>query len=103
MAETVRLNDGSMEVIFTPKDVFLERLLREKLGDDAARCLADFIAELKDELERLERSEDYRLEMCREALDNFSEVLNLLDAPCLDREALKEAAQTGYDDLYRNL
>jgi hypothetical protein len=47
MAETVYLNDGSMEVIFEDKDVFLERLLREKLGDDVARCFRECVAELK--------------------------------------------------------
>lgn len=51
MAETVYLNDGSMEVIFEDKDVFLERLLREKLGDDVARCFRECVAELKEEIQ----------------------------------------------------
>lgn len=110
MAETVYLNDGSMEVIFTDKDVFLERLLREKLGDDAARCFTSCIEELKDDLKyqeesakEQERSADGYLAMCHEAVDSFSEVLMLLDAPRLDRKALKQAAQHGYDALYKNL
>ena len=37
MAETVYLLDGTMEVVLTEKDVFIDRLVREKLGDDAAR------------------------------------------------------------------
>lgn len=110
MAETVYLNDGSMEVILTDKDVFLERLLREKLGDAAAQCFTDFISEMKDDLryqvksaEEQERSADGYLSMCREAVDNFSEVLKLLDAPRLDRKALQKAAQIGYDALHKNL
>jgi len=110
MAETVYLNDGSMEVILTDKDVFLERLLREKLGDDAARCFTEYISELKDDLRyqeestaEQERSVDGYSALCYEAVDNFSEVLKLLDAPRLDRKALKRAAQIGYDALYKNL
>ena len=60
MAETVYLNDGSMEVIFEDKDVFLERLLREKLGDDVARCFRECVAELKEEIqEQQELVKDY--------------------------------------------
>lgn len=110
MAETVYLNDGSMEVIFTDKDVFLERLLREKLGDDAARCFTEYIAELKDDLrwqeestKEQEQSADGYLAMCHEACDNFSEILRLLEAPRLDRKALRKAAQIGHDALYKNL
>lgn len=110
MAETVYLSDGSMEVILTDKDVFLERLLREKLGDDAARCFTDYITELKEDMryqeestKEQERSADGYLAMCHEAVDNFSEVLKLLDSPRLDRKALKQAAQIGHDALYKNL
>lgn len=110
MAETVYLNDGSKEVILTDKDVFLERLLREKLGDDAARCFTSYIEELIEDLtlgqestEEQERIADGYSAMCHEALDNFSEVLLLLDAPRLDRKALKKAAQIGHDALYNNL
>ena len=110
MAETVHLNDGSTEVILTDTDVFLERLIREKLGDDAARCFTAYIAELKEILtyqeestSEQERSADGYLAMCHEAVDNFSVVLKLLEAPRLDRKALKNAAQIGHDALYKNL
>ncbi len=43
MAETVYLLDGTMEVVFTEKDVFIELLIREKLGDDAARFVSEYI------------------------------------------------------------
>ena len=111
-AMTVYLNDGSIEIIFAEneKDVFLERLIREKLGDDAARCFIDCIAGLKDELKWQAESAreqeciaDGYSAMCREALDNFGEVIKLLDAPRLNRKELKQVAQIGYDALYNNL
>lgn len=46
MAETVYLLDGTMEVVLTEKDVFIDRLVREKLGDDAARFISDYIEEI---------------------------------------------------------
>lgn len=110
MAETVYLLDGSMEVILTDKEIFLERLLRERLGDDAARCFTEYVEDLKDDLDlqatctdEQERSADGYSAMCRDAMDAFAEILRLLDAPRLNRKALKEAAQSGYDDLYKNL
>lgn len=88
MAETVYLNDGSMEVIFEDKDVFLERLLREKLGDDVARCFRECVAELKEEIqEQQELVKDYEgnadgyLDMCRDACESFTAIMELLEAP----------------------
>ena len=49
MAKTIYLNDGSMEVVFAEKDIFLERLLREKLGDDVARFFSEYVEELKND------------------------------------------------------
>ncbi len=51
MAETIYLLDGSREIVFTEKDVFIERLIREKLGDDAARFVSEYIKEIKEEAE----------------------------------------------------
>ena len=48
MAETLYLLDGSMEVVFDEKDIFLERLIREKLGDDAARFFSNYVNEIKE-------------------------------------------------------
>lgn len=110
MAETVYLNDGSVEFVFPEKGVFLERLLREKLGDEAARCFVEYITDLTDDLKQqeectkeYERIADGYSAMCHEALDNLSEVLRLLDVPRLNRTELKRAAQIGYDALYNNL
>lgn len=106
MAKTVYLNDGTMEVILTDKPVFLERLLREKLGDDAAQCFTECIEELRwmeESTKEQERIADGYLAMCREACENFSEILKMLEAPRLNRAALKEAVQAGYYELYNNL
>ena len=110
MAETVYLADGSREVILEDKGVFLERLIREKLGDDAARCFTEYIEELQEELklsrdstDEQERSADGYYQMCQDALNAFSSVLSLLNAPRLDRKALQAAVKSGYDDLYNNL
>lgn len=110
MAETVYLTDGSMEVILTDKGVFLERLIREKLGDDVARCFTEYIEELQEDLklsqdsvDEQERSADGYFQMCQDALNAFSSLLGLLNAPRLDRKTLRAVAQSGYDDLYNNL
>ena len=57
MAETVYLNDGSMEVVFDEKGIFLERLLREKLGDDAAHFFTNYVSEIKEEAKYTEEAQ----------------------------------------------
>lgn len=110
MAETCYLKDGRVEVVLESLDVFLERLIREELGDDAARLFDLCVAEMKmerdaqvDTASEFERSADGYLQMCHDACDSFREVLDLLDAPRLSRKDLLAAAQEGYDNLYKNL
>ena len=110
MAETVYLNDGSTEVIIGDKRQFLERLIREKIGDDAAECFNRYAAELAEMIDATEecateqeRSADGYLQMCHDACDAFNEILNLLDNDRLNRKVLRMAAQNAYDDLYKNL
>lgn len=110
MAETVYLNNGSMEVILEDKGVFLEHLIRENLGDDVARCFTEYCEELQEELEETresvgeqERSADGYLQMCHDALDSFQRILDLLNEPRLNRKSLQSAAQNGFDDLNNNL
>ena len=45
MAQTLYLSDGSMEVVFGDERQFLERLLRERLGNDTADLFNGIIAE----------------------------------------------------------
>ena len=110
MAETVYLNDGSMDVILGGKGDFLERLIREKLGDDVARCFTEYVSELQEELaesqeisEDQERSADGYLQMCRDACEAFQEICYLLEQPRLNRKELQDVAERGYNDLNQNL
>lgn len=110
MAETCYLRDGRVEVVLESLDVFLERLIREELGDDAARLFNLYVGETEVEIKAItetssenEQSADGYLQMCRDACDSFREVLDLLDAPRLNRKELIAVAQEGYDNLYKNL
>ena len=50
MATTLYLKDGSRETVFNDKRLFLENLLREKLGEDVAMCFNDCIGEYENKL-----------------------------------------------------
>lgn len=87
-------------------------MLRDKLGDDAARFFTGYVEELESEwlYEEHEKQEteqeavaDGYLAMCRDARDKFNVILELLEAPRLKRNDLRKAAQHGYDDLNKNL
>lgn len=111
MAETVYLKDGTTEYIFDEKDVFLERLIREKLGDDAARCFRDFVEERLQDAKDWEAqavdnekiADGYRQMCCdaKEALQNIHAELSADHR--LNREKLKRLAFNAYDDLHKNL
>lgn len=116
MANTVYLNNGEIEVCVAGdtagKALFLEQLLRDRLGDDAARFFTEFKAELESEwlYEEHEKQEteheaiaDGYLAMCRDARDDFGTILEMLDKPRLNRKELREAAQHGYNNLNKNL
>lgn len=110
MAETVYLADGSMEVCLTDKQTFFERLIRERLGDDAARFFTGLIAGLNEEIadhlrsvREQEMSVDGYSALCYDAKDQFEYIRSLLNAPRLDRAKLQAAAEQGYNDLYKNL
>ena len=82
MAETVRLNDGTVEYIFDDKPVFLKRLIEEKLGPEAACCFSECIFEMQEKLK-------YTRESCTEheksadgyvqGLQNIREMLDCLE------------------------
>ena len=110
MAETCYLKDGRVEVVLESLDVFLERLIREELGDDAARLFNLYVEEtelenkaITDSSAENERSADGYYQMCHDACDSFRTILDLLTAPRLSRKALEAAAQEGYDSLNKNL
>ena len=110
MADTVILPDGTMEVILEDKRTFLEKLIRERLGNDAARCFTSCLSELTDELEDEkdiadgnEEAADGYLQMCRDALEQFSLIKEALKEQRLNRKRLSALVDEGYNDLYKNL
>ena len=110
MARTVYLNDGTREAILTDKRVFLENLLREKLGEDVAICFNECMAEYKEKA-RLKHiaAEDHEMvadgyhSMCNNALENFQAIIDLLKARRINKAKLLTAAQAGYNDIYKNM
>lgn len=110
MAETVYLNDGTMECIFDEKDVFLERLIREKLGDDAARCFRNYADEIRSDAKAWEEQAtdnekiaDGYLQMCNSAKEALYQILSELQSDRLNRTKLKELVSAAYNDLHKNL
>lgn len=110
MAETVYRLDGSVDVFFTEKSVYLERLICEKLGDDVARLFWECIEELE-EAKRLEEeraneqeriAEEHFL-LCQDACDSFESLTIMLEQPGSHRKVLKTLAQNGYNLLKNNL
>lgn len=113
MAETVYLLDGTMEVVLTEKDVFIDRLVREKLGDDAARFISDYIEEIAEDAEdakyteearqEAERTADGYLALCQGALAALSELKDLTHEARLDRAKIQKIVDGAYRELYHNL
>ncbi len=110
MAETVYLLDGTMEVVLTEKDVFIERLIREKLGDDAARFVTEYIRELVEEAKYTEEAQqeaekiaDGYLALCQGALGALGELKDLVHEERLNRAKIQKIVDGAYSNLYRNL
>ena len=105
MAETIYLKDGSTEIVFDATGDFLERLIYERLGPEPSKLFRQYVDEQRQDAvdTLLDRETDGYLAMCRDAMSRFEQLIRLLDAPRLNRKALKMVAQEGYDDLYKNL
>ena len=111
MAETVNLPDGTTEYVFTDKDEFLERLIREKLGEDAARFFQTYSAELSQDLHWMEESlqeqekiADGYLSLCNVALEKLLEIKQFLASEArLNRSTLQNIVNTAYDEINSNL
>lgn len=102
MARTIYFADGSREVLFCGNDPDkqaddLERIIRERLGDDAASFLREILspekngrADLEWELKSYEGScESYR-DTLQEVLDELQASLKLLSAKRIDRKQLTD-------------
>ena len=111
MAETICLPDGTTEYVFTDKDEFLERLIRERLGEDAARFFQTYSTERSEELkwteEALQEQEkiaDGYLALCNAALEGLLQIKKLLASEArLNRSALDIIVSTTYDEINLNL
>ena len=110
MAETLYLNDGTMEVVLEEKDIFLEKLLRNKLGEDAARFFRSYIAEMLDDaeyaeeaLQDAEKTADDYLALCHGAVGAFSELKELVHEERLNKAKIQKIVDGAYANLCRNL
>lgn len=110
MAQTVYLKDGTIETVIGSKRQFLENLLLEKLGNDVLSLFNECIEEYQEELAISkdvafdhEKAADGYHSMCNDAMDNFTIILDLLQAKKINKKKLFEAAQHGYDELYENM
>lgn len=117
MANTLYLKDGSREVILgdssnTKNDLdlkrtALERLLRDKLGDDAADFFDSYITEFEDlyiDRDDYEAISDGYFSLCCDAKNGFEKIVGLLiTQPRLNRKELLKVAQSNYENLQKNL
>lgn len=110
MAETICLLDGSMEVVLTEKDVFIERLIREKLGNDAARFVSEYIKETLEDAKwfaeaqkEAERATDGYLALCMGAVGALGELKDLVHEERLNRAKIQKIVDGAYNELYCNL
>ena len=99
MARTIYFSDGSREVLFcgddTEKQAALERILRERLGDDTAALFREMVQDSKDELDALadelksyeDSCESYR-SCLQDVFDSMGQASALLLEKRFDREKM---------------
>lgn len=101
MARTLYFTDGSREVIFCGDDPdkqksALERILRERLGDDLAAFFRELtlprqyenLESMEQELESYEESAEAYCSCLQEVLDGLRKAVSLLDGKRLNRKEL---------------
>lgn len=110
MAETVYLLDGTMEVVLEEKDIFFEHLLREKLGDDAARFFSSYVAEIKEDAKYAEEAQqeaekiaDGYLSLCTGACGALGELKDLVHCERLNKAKIQKIVDGVYKHLCHNL
>ena len=72
MAQTLYLNDGSMEVLFSEKEAELSRIIYEKLGKDCQDLYEEILEGYKKEAERLKdelNEAEYEIKNLKDSLD----------------------------------
>lgn len=104
MADTIYLKDGTAE--YFVDDCSFALILRDKLGDDAARYFVSRIAEYEDDLGTLkkqvsggERESDGWYQLCLEARDGLNEIRELLRASRIDKKRIVLRVEEAYKNL----
>ena len=114
MADVIYFDDGSCEVVppeasnkFALAVAFFGRIVYDRLGTDAAKYYKGIMEEaigdsayIGDNYEVI--ADGYRA-YCVDAMQDFEEILHMLDAKRLDRKQLKRAATQGWKRLHDNL
>ncbi len=110
MADVVKFLDGSIEVMLEGPREFLERCIREKLGDDVLRIFKDVISEFDDDLhgwrcqaEDAENIADDYLAMCRGAVEGLQAIYELAQTPRIDKGRLLRTIDNEIRKINRNL
>lgn len=111
MANTLYLNDGSMEVIIGDPADCLKRLIGERLGRDAENLFSELLDERQAQIEAqaefakdFELNADGYLELCRDACDSFQTAINMVkNCDRLNRKRLIQILERGYTQLNNNL
>lgn len=106
MAQTLYMNDGSMEVVIgCPEDV-LKRIIEERLGRDCRELYEEIVAEYAAEKEAEDDYEKIADGYYGELQDihlAMTEVMRFFDKPRLDRKNLERRLQAITDSLSKNL
>ena len=110
MADTLFLNDGTTEYIFGDPAPEFERILREKLGEDAARYFRTVITDLEESVADLrgqnkvgELESDGWYQRCMEARDALYEIKEIQQAERLNKRRLTARITEAYNDLNQYL
>ena len=111
MAETIYCRDGTREdVLINDKSAFLERLLFDRVGEEAADYFANYIKELHSDIDSLddareeaEKIADNYLAILNDTLAELEALKNLVFAQRLDRKKLQKGFVNVYNNLHKNL
>lgn len=110
MADTLFLKDGTTEYIFGDPAPEFERILREKLGEDAARYFRAVIVDLEESVIALrgqnkvgELESDGWYQRCLETRDALYEIREILQAARLNKKRLTDQVNKAYNDLNQYL
>lgn len=111
MAETIYCRDGTCEVVLVnDKSVFLERLLLDRVGEDASDYFANYMKELRSDIDSLgdareeaEKIADNYLAVLNDTLEELEALKKLVFSQRLDWKKLQKGFVNVYNKLHKNL